>query len=238
MVKIYAKNISKNYKDKQVLRDINLEFAPGEIVGLLGPNGAGKTTFFYSLLGLVRVSSGSIYVGKDEITNLPMHKRADFGLAYLPQENSIFRDLTVEENIKSIIEIKIKNKDDINKKLDSLLNQFSLTHIRKSKATALSGGERRRAEIARCLALDPKFVFLDEPFAGVDPIAVQDIMDIMLNLKQQNIGILITDHNVRETLKVVDRAYIIHDGLVLIEGDNNTIINDPKVREIYLGNNF
>ncbi len=238
MVKIYAKNISKNYKDKQVLRDINLEFAPGEIVGLLGPNGAGKTTFFYSLLGLVRVSSGSIYVGKDEITNLPMHKRADFGLAYLPQENSIFRDLTVEENIKSIIEIKIKNKADINKKLDSLLNQFSLTHIRKSKATALSGGERRRAEIARCLALDPKFVFLDEPFAGVDPIAVQDIMDIMLNLKQQNIGILITDHNVRETLKVVDRAYIIHDGLVLIEGDNNTIINDPKVREIYLGNNF
>jgi lipopolysaccharide export system ATP-binding protein len=238
MVRIYAKNISKNYKDKQVLKDINLNFAPGEIVGLLGPNGAGKTTFFYSLLGLVKVSSGSIFVGKDEITNLPMHERSNFGLAYLPQENSIFRDLSVEDNIKSIIEIKVKDKAQINAKLDSLLHQFGLNNLRKTKATALSGGERRRAEIARCLALDPKFVFLDEPFAGVDPIAVQDIMDIMLKLKKQNIGILITDHNVRETLKVVDRAYIIHDGLVLIEGDNNKIINDSKVREIYLGDNF
>ncbi|MBT4921994.1 MAG: LPS export ABC transporter ATP-binding protein [Rickettsiales bacterium] len=238
MEQIFAKNISKFYKDKQVLKDITLEFGLGEIVGLLGPNGAGKTTFFYGLLGLVRVTSGSIFVGQVDITKLPMHERAKYGLAYLPQENSIFRDLNVEDNIAAILEIKYKDKAIIATKLTALLKQFGLESLRKSAANALSGGERRRVEIARCLALEPKFIFLDEPFAGVDPIAVQDIMNLMIDLKKQNIGILITDHNVRETLKIVDRAYIIYDGVVLIEGDSDKIINDKKVREIYLGENF
>ncbi|MBL6785432.1 MAG: LPS export ABC transporter ATP-binding protein [Rickettsiales bacterium] len=238
MSRIYAKNISKFYQKKQVLRDINLSIGLGEIVGLLGPNGAGKTTFFYSLLGLVKVSGGKITVDDNEITNLPMHERAKYGLAYLPQENSIFRDLNVEDNILAILEIKYQDQKLIEQKLEDLLSEFGLIELRKVAATSLSGGERRRVEIARCLALDPKFVFLDEPFAGVDPIAVQDIMDLMLNLKKQNIGILITDHNVRETLKIVDRAYIVHDGLVLIEGPSEKVIDDPKVREIYLGKDF
>ena len=238
MNKIIAKNISKNYKTKHVLHDISLNFSQGEIVGLLGPNGAGKTTFFYSLLGLVRISSGEIFINDIEISQLPMHQRSKYGLAYLPQENSIFRDLSVEDNIKAILQTKIHDKSKLENKLNELLNQFGLTQLRKTKAIALSGGERRRTEIARSLALEPEFIFLDEPFAGIDPIAVQEIMKIMQQLKNEGLGVFITDHNVRETLKIVDRAYIIYDGNVLIEGSPEEIINDSKVREIYLGEGF
>ena len=233
-----ANNIYKNYGNKAVLKGINLEVHEGQIVALLGPNGAGKTTFFYNLVGLVPVTTGSIFFKDREITHLPMHKRGSLGLGYLPQENSIFRDLTVAENILAILELKIKNKQERQIKLESLLEEFNIKHIENSKGLSLSGGERRRVEIARCLALNPKVILLDEPFAGVDPIAVGDIKALINHLKEKNIGVIITDHNVKETLEIVDKAYIVYDGTILISGSKEEVINDKKVKEVYLGEDF
>lgn len=238
MNKLKALNIHKSYGKKEVLKGINIEVNSGEVVALLGPNGAGKTTFFYSLVGLINASKGKIILNDQEITNYPIYLRGKMGLGYLPQENSIFRDMTVEENILTILEIKYKDKDKRNKKLKKLLSEFGITKIRNSNAQSLSGGERRRVEIARCLASDPNFVLLDEPFAGVDPIAVADIRELVLHLKDRDIGVIITDHNVRETLEVVDRAYIIFDGKVLCEGNQKEILANNKVKKYYLGKNF
>jgi len=238
MNKLKALNIHKSYGKKEVLKGINIEVNSGEVVALLGPNGAGKTTFFYSLVGLINASNGKIILNDQEITNYPIYLRGKMGLGYLPQENSIFRDMTVEENILTILEIKYKDKEQRNKRLKKLLTEFGITRIRNSNAQSLSGGERRRVEIARCLASDPNFVLLDEPFAGVDPIAVADIRELVLHLKDRDIGVIITDHNVRETLEVVDRAYIIFDGKVLCEGNQKEILANNKVKKYYLGKNF
>jgi lipopolysaccharide export system ATP-binding protein len=238
MSKLQAINIYKSYGKKQILKGINIEVNSGEVVALLGPNGAGKTTFFYSLIGLVNISKGNIILNSEDITNYPIYLRGQMGLGYLPQENSIFRDMSVQENILSILEIKHKDKILCKKKLKKLLTEFGLTRIRNSNAESLSGGERRRVEIARCLASDPNFVLLDEPFAGVDPISVADIRNLVLHLKERDIGVIITDHNVRETLDVVDRAYIIFDGKVLCEGKKEDILANNKVRKFYLGDNF
>jgi lipopolysaccharide export system ATP-binding protein len=210
----------------------------GEIVGLLGPNGAGKTTTFYSIVGLIKPENGKIYIDDEEITRLPMHKRARLGIAYLPQEPSIFRKLTVEENIKAILEFLNLSKEEINRKVEELLEELSITHIRNQKGYTLSGGERRRTEFARALTTNPKFILLDEPFAGIDPIAVADIQSIIRSLKKNNIGIIITDHNVRETLSITDRAYIMYSGKILVSGSSEKLIKDKKAREIYLGENF
>lgn len=235
---ISVENIKKVYGNKTVVENVNLSLRQGEVVGLLGPNGAGKTTTFYMIVGLISVTSGKIYLDGHDITNIPMYKRAKAGIGYLPQETSIFRGMNVANNIYSILEISEKNKQKRLRKLDELLNEFSIMHIRKSMALSLSGGERRRVEIARALATNPSFILLDEPFAGIDPIAVNDIISIILKLKNMGIGILITDHNVRETLATVDRAYIVHDGKILTSGSREEIINNKEVKKFYLGNNF
>jgi lipopolysaccharide export system ATP-binding protein len=235
---LLAKNISKSYGDKLVIRDISIEIKQGEVVGLLGPNGAGKTTTFYMIVGLVKADKGNIFLNQSDITNLAIHQRASLGIGYLPQEASIFRGMNVEENIMAVLEIVERNKNKRQEKLEELLEEFSITHIRKSNAMALSGGERRRTEIARALATDPSFILLDEPFAGVDPIAVNDIRAMVSHLANRGIGVLITDHNVRETLSIVDRAYIVYDGKILFSGNRQEIIDNQDVRKVYLGENF
>lgn len=231
-------HIQKSYKEKLVIKDINIEIKQGEVVGLLGPNGAGKTTSFYIIVGLIKADSGKIFLNNKDITSFPMHDRAKIGIGYLPQEASIFRNMTVEDNIYSILQIVEKNKKERIRKLKELLDDFSINHIKKSMGVSLSGGERRRVEIARALASNPSFILLDEPFAGIDPIAVGDIMQIIKKLKNRGIGVLITDHNVRETLAIVDRAYIVYDGKILTSGNKNEILNNNRVKEVYLGNNF
>ena len=233
-----VKNLRKSFKSKPILRDINLTLARGEVVALLGPNGAGKTTCFYSIAGLINPDSGTIEIDGEDVTNLPMYRRAHLGVGYLPQEASIFRGLTVEANLNAVLEISIKDHAERRKKLDSLLAEFSITHIRQASAISLSGGERRRVEIARCLAIKPKYILLDEPFAGVDPIAVNEIRTLVSHLKKRDIGVLITDHNVRETLEIVDRAYILHDGNVLMSGSPEEVVKDKTVRHVYLGDNY
>jgi lipopolysaccharide export system ATP-binding protein len=221
-----------------VLKGVDLSINTGEAVGLLGPNGAGKTTSFSIITGLIMADSGRIFLDKNDITDMPMYKRARMGISYLPQDASIFRGLNVEDNIRAALECVEMDPDHQQERLEELLDEFGITHLREAPSVALSGGERRRVEIARSLAIKPDFLFLDEPLAGIDPIAVQDVKDIIMRLKNHNIGILITDHNVRETLDVVDRAYIIAEGRVLTEGDSAHIINHPDVRRVYLGENF
>lgn len=237
---LQAKNLKKQYKSRVVVKDVSFKVKAGEVVGLLGPNGAGKTTCFYMVVGLVAADSGEIYIENQQLTHLPMHKRANMGLSYLPQEASIFRKLNVEENIKAILELSPKLSDEklLNQKLENLLDELSIQHVRKTNAAALSGGERRRVEIARALATDPKFILLDEPFAGVDPIAVIEIQKIIRFLKAKNIGVLITDHNVRETLGICDHAWIINEGKVLAFGKPQDIVNNENVRKVYLGEHF
>ncbi|MES2962133.1 MAG: LPS export ABC transporter ATP-binding protein [Pseudomonadota bacterium] len=233
-----AKNLSKSYGKKVVIRDISLDIAQGEVVGLLGPNGAGKTTCFYMIVGLIEAGAGNIFIDQLDITNMPMYQRARLGIGYLPQEASIFRGMNVEDNIYSILQIAESNEKKRREKLEELLEEFSITHIRKSHALALSGGERRRVEIARALATNPSFILLDEPFAGVDPIAVNDIRVMVGHLKNRGIGVLITDHNVRETLSIVDRAYIVYDGMILTSGSKDAIVENEQVRKVYLGEDF
>jgi lipopolysaccharide export system ATP-binding protein len=238
MTTLRIQNIKKSYKNKDVVKDISLEISSGEIIGLLGPNGAGKTTSFYMIVGLIQPEHGSILVDNTDITKKPIHVRSQLGLAYLPQEPSIFRKMTVEENIISILELRKLNKDDIKIKLNLLLNELGIEHIRKNSAISLSGGERRRVEIARCLATNPKFILLDEPFAGIDPIAVLDIQKIIKFLSSRGIGILITDHSVRETLGICSRAYIVNQGTIFTSGTPNEIVDNENVKNIYLGQDF
>ena len=233
-----ANNLIKSYNGKSVVNDVSLNLKQGEIVGLLGPNGAGKTTSFYMIVGLIKPNSGSIYLDNKEITSFPMYKRAQNGIGYLAQESSVFRKMSVEDNIHSVLEMTNLSKKEQIKKVESLLDEFGLQAIRKSRGDLLSGGERRRTEIARALATNPSFILLDEPFAGVDPLAVEDIQKIVRDLTKRNIGILITDHNVRETLDIVDRAYIIHDGTVLMEGTPDEVVQHSGVRQVYLGERF
>ncbi len=233
-----ATDLVKKYGKKNVVNGVSFSISQGEVVGLLGPNGAGKTTSFYMTMGLVRQTKGSIFLGNEDISFIPMYKRARKGLGYLAQEPSIFRKLTVRQNIEAILEIRKYDKKKIKNRTDQLLKELEITHVQHQLGMTLSGGERRRAEIARTLAADPKFILLDEPFAGVDPIAVKEIQKIVEQLKKQNLGILITDHNVRETLKITDRAYIMFEGKVLIEGNAQQLIKDRKAREIYLGEDF
>ncbi|HLS69588.1 MAG TPA: LPS export ABC transporter ATP-binding protein [Kiloniellales bacterium] len=231
-------SIGKSFAGRIVLRDVSLRLRRGEAVGLLGPNGAGKTTCFYIISGLLAPDAGYIALDGQDVTDLPMYRRARLGIGYLPQEASIFRGLTVEENIRSILEVAEKDRGRRRQRLEQLLEEFSITHLRRSPALALSGGERRRCEIARALAADPRFILLDEPLAGIDPIAVAEIRELVLHLKDRGIGVLITDHNVRETLDIVDRAYIIHDGRVLMEGRPDDIVSNKDVRRVYLGERF
>ncbi|MFT6294660.1 MAG: lipopolysaccharide export system ATP-binding protein [Glaciecola sp.] len=234
-----ASNLAKSYKGREVVRDVSICVEQGQIVGLLGPNGAGKTTCFYMIVGLVRPDSGSVKLAEHNLTNLPIHQRASYGLSYLPQESSIFRTLTVEQNILAILETrKDLSRSERYNKMESLLDEFNISHIRHNKGQSLSGGERRRTEIARTLATDPKFVLLDEPFAGVDPISVSDIKQIIKHLKSRGIGVLLTDHNVRETLDICENAYIVSEGKIIAEGDANAIISNDKVRAVYLGEQF
>jgi lipopolysaccharide export system ATP-binding protein len=237
-MKLYTTNIRKTYKGRNVVNGVSVEVNQGEIVGLLGPNGAGKTTSFYMIVGLVRPDEGKVFLDEQEITSLPMYKRAQLGIGYLPQEVSVFRKLSVEDNIMAILEMTDLNKKEREEKLEKLLNEFHLTHVRKNLGNRLSGGEKRRTEIARALATDPKFVLLDEPFAGVDPIAVEDIQSIVSELKKRNIGILITDHNVQETLSITDRAYLLFEGSILKSGTAEELAADEQVRKVYLGQNF
>lgn len=231
-------NIIKKYGKRTVVKGVSVNVEQGEIVGLLGPNGAGKTTSFYMIVGLIKPNEGKVYLDDTEITKMPMYKRAQLGIGYLAQEASVFRSMSVEDNITSVLEFTKLNAKQRNEKLNSLLDEFGLQHIRKSKGIQLSGGERRRTEIARCLAADPNFILLDEPFAGVDPIAVEDIQAIVSKLKEKNIGILITDHNVHETLKITDRAYLLFEGSVLKSGTAEDLASDEHVRKVYLGKNF
>jgi lipopolysaccharide export system ATP-binding protein len=233
-----AEHLFKKYKSRTVVNDVSVEVGQGEIVGLLGPNGAGKTTSFYMIVGLIKPNGGEIFLENENITELPMYKRAKLGIGYLAQEASVFRKLSVEENIMAPLEMRNVPKQDRREKVDRLLEEFSLTHVRKSMGVVLSGGERRRTEIARALAVDPKFVLLDEPFAGVDPIAVEEIQGIVSKLKEKNIGILITDHNVDETLTITDRAYLMVEGKLFRKGTAEELANDPMVRKVYLGQNF
>jgi lipopolysaccharide export system ATP-binding protein len=235
---LQVRNLRKSYKKKLVLRDVSLDLARGEVVALLGPNGSGKTTCFYTIAGLVSPESGSVLIDGRDVTPLPMYRRARLGIGYLPQEVSIFRGLSVQDNILAVLEIVESDRHKRRERLEELLNEFSITHIRTSPAMALSGGERRRVEIARCLAANPKYLLLDEPFAGVDPIAVNEIRHLVHDLKSRGLGVLITDHNVRETLDIVDRAYILHDGKVLMSGTADEIVRDETVRRVYLGENF
>ena len=235
---IVVKNIAKNYSKRPVLKNVSINVKQGEAVGLLGPNGAGKTTCFYCITGLITPDTGSITLSGENITKLPFYRRAQKGIGYLPQESSIFRSLTVEDNIMAVLEVVEPYEDKRNQKLDELLAEFSITHLRESPAIALSGGERRRLEIARALAANPDFILLDEPFAGVDPIAVNDIRNLVFHLKDKGYGVLITDHNVRETLEITDRAYVLHNGTVLCEGTPDAIVCNPNARKVYLGENF
>ncbi|MCI5635203.1 MAG: LPS export ABC transporter ATP-binding protein [Alphaproteobacteria bacterium] len=231
-------NIGKKYKKRTVLKNVSLHVKKGEAVGLLGPNGAGKTTCFYCVTGLITPDYGDVYVGGKDITDMPMYKRARMGIGYLPQEASIFRTLSVEDNIKAILQIVIEDENEQENMLEELLSEFSIAHLRKSPALALSGGERRRLEIARALASKPSFILLDEPLAGIDPIAVGEIRTLVSQLKNRGLGVLITDHNVRETLDIIDRAYILHGGTVLMEGTPDEIVANEEVRKVYLGDNF
>jgi lipopolysaccharide export system ATP-binding protein len=237
-MKLHTKNLVKRYKKRVVVNNVSVEVNQGEIVGLLGPNGAGKTTTFYMTVGLIRPNEGDVFLDDLNITNLPMYKRAQLGIGYLAQEASVFRKLSVEDNIKAILELGPLSKAEQSQKLESLLDEFSLQHIRGNRGDLLSGGERRRTEIARALASDPKFILLDEPFAGVDPIAVEDIQSIVAKLKDRNIGILITDHNVHETLNITDRAYLLYEGKILKSGTAEELAADENVRRVYLGMNF
>ena len=237
-MKLHTHNIKKTYKGRPVVKGVSVEVNQGEIIGLLGPNGAGKTTSFYMIVGLVRPDEGSVFLDDLEITNYPMYKRAQLGLGYLPQEVSVFRKLSVEDNILSILEMTDLTKVQRKERLEQLLEEFSLTHVRKNLGNRLSGGEKRRTEIARALATNPKFVLLDEPFAGVDPIAVEDIQSIVSDLRKKNIGILITDHNVQETLSITDRAYLLFEGGILKSGTAEELAADERVRKVYLGQNF
>jgi len=233
-----TENIVKKYGKRTVVKKVSIDVKQGEIVGLLGPNGAGKTTSFYMIVGLIKPNEGRVFLDDMEITKEPMYKRAQLGIGYLAQEASVFRSMSVEDNIGAVLEFTKLNKEERKEKLNSLLDEFGLQHIRKSKGIQLSGGERRRTEIARALAMDPHFILLDEPFAGVDPIAVEDIQTIVSKLKEKNIGILITDHNVHETLKITDRAYLLFEGSVLKTGTAEELASDPHVRKVYLGENF
>ena len=237
-MKLRSENLIKQYKQKKVVNGVSIYVEQGEIVGLLGPNGAGKTTSFYMTVGLVKPDEGHIYLDNDEITGLPMYKRAQKGVGYLPQEPSVYRDLTVEDNIKAVLELTRLSKAAQHEKLEGLLDEFHLQKVRHNLGKVLSGGERRRTEIARALATDPKFILLDEPFAGVDPIAVEDIQNIVYKLKNKNIGILITDHNVQETLSITDRAYLLFEGKLLKQGTAEELAADEMVRKVYLGKNF
>jgi len=233
-----TENLVKKYKKRTVVDNVSIEVNQGEIVGLLGPNGAGKTTSFYMTVGLIKPNEGHIFLDKEDITKLPMYKRAKLGIGYLAQEASVFRKLTVEDNILAVLELTRLSKEDQKKKMESLLEEFGLGRVRKNRGDLLSGGERRRTEIARALAVDPKFILLDEPFAGVDPIAVEDIQNIVSHLKDRNIGVLITDHNVHETLTIVDRAYLLFEGRILKAGTAEELAADETVRRVYLGQNF
>ena len=237
-MKLYAENITKTYRGRKVVNNISVTVNQGEIVGLLGPNGAGKTTSFYMIVGLIKPLSGHIYLEDTDITKFPMYKRAQSGIGYLAQEASVFRKLTVEQNIKSVLELTKLSKKEQHDKTEALLEEFGLNHIRKNRGDLLSGGERRRTEIARALATDPKFVLLDEPFAGVDPVAVEHIQKIVAHLKKRNIGILITDHNVQETLAITDRTYLMFEGKILKTGTPEELAQDEMVRKVYLGQNF
>ena len=238
MMKLHTTALYKTYRGRKVVNEVSIEVKQGEIVGLLGPNGAGKTTSFYMIVGLVQPDGGKVYLDNTEITKLPMYKRAQLGIGYLPQEVSVFRKLSVEDNIMAILEMTKLNKQERQEKLEKLLDEFSLNKVRKNMGSMLSGGEKRRTEIARALATDPKFVLLDEPFAGVDPIAVEDIQQIVSDLKKRNIGILITDHNVQETLSITDRAYLLFEGKILKSGSAEELAADEQVRKVYLGRNF
>ena len=233
-----TENISKLYNKKPVVNGVSINLKQGEIVGLLGPNGAGKTTTFYSIVGLIKVNSGKVFIDDFDITSMPMYKRAQMGLGYLAQEASVFRKMSVEDNIKSVLEMTKLSKKEQNIKCEQLLDEFGLLKVRKNIGNLLSGGERRRTEIARALATEPKFILLDEPFAGVDPIAVEDIQKIVKQLVDKNIGVLITDHNVHETLSITDRAYLLFEGSVLRQGSSEELASDEKVRKLYLGKNF
>ena len=237
-VGLQVRNLRISYKGRPVIRDFSLDLHHGEVVGLLGPNGSGKTTCFYSIAGLVTAQSGQVFINGTDIMGLPMYLRARMGIGYLPQEVSIFRGLSVEDNILTVLEVAQPDRHKRYERLDELLTEFSINHLRKAPSIALSGGERRRVEIARCLAANPKFLLLDEPFAGIDPIAVGEIRHLVTDLKSRGIGVLITDHNVHETLKIVDRAYILHDGVVLKNGTAQEVIGDETVRRVYLGQNF
>ncbi len=237
-MRLRADNIVKRYGKRTVVRGVSIEVNQGEVVGLLGPNGAGKTTSFYMIVGLIRPNSGQIYLDDRDITDLPMYRRAQLGIGYLAQEASVFRNLSVEDNILAVLEMKGVSKQEQQRKLEELLEEFGLNHVRTNRGDLLSGGERRRTEIARALAVDPAFILLDEPFAGVDPIAVEDIQEIVAKLKHRNIGILITDHNVHETLTITDRSYLLFEGSILKAGTAEELANDEQVRRVYLGQNF
>jgi len=238
MSQLRAEKLKKRYKARTVVKDVSLDVSSGEVVGLLGPNGAGKTTCFYMMVGLVALDGGDLFLDEKALTHTPIHRRARMGLSYLPQEASIFRKLTVAENIRAVLELRELEEDDIRSQLDELLHDLHIAHLRNSPAISLSGGERRRVEIARALATQPRFILLDEPFAGVDPIAVLDIQKIIRFLRERDIGVLITDHNVRETLGICDRAYIINDGSVLAAGKPEEIVYNESVRKVYLGEHF
>jgi len=237
-MKLHTTEIKKTYKGRNVVKGVTVEVNQGEIVGLLGPNGAGKTTSFYMIVGLVKPDSGEVYLDNIDITTMPMYKRSQLGIGYLPQEISVFRKLSVEDNIMSILEMQDMTKQEREERLEQLLNEFRLQHVRKNLGNRLSGGEKRRTEIARALATNPKFLLLDEPFAGVDPIAVEDIQSIVSQLREKNIGILITDHNVQETLSITDRAYLLFEGSILKSGTAEDLAEDEQVRKVYLGQNF
>jgi len=237
-VKLRAENIVKKYRKRTVVKGVSFEVNQGEIVGLLGPNGAGKTTSFYMIVGLIKPLTGKIFIDDEEITNLPVYRRAQKGIGYLAQEASVFRQMSVEDNILSVLEMTKMPKGEQHQKVETLLTEFGLQHIRKSQGFQLSGGERRRTEIARALAIDPKFILLDEPFAGVDPIAVEDIQHIIKTLRDKNIGVLITDHNVHETLTITDRSYLLYEGSIMKAGTAEELASDEEVRRVYLGQNF
>lgn len=235
---LLVRNLRKSYRKRVVIRDVTMSLNRGEVVGLLGPNGSGKTTTFYAIAGLIVPEGGQVIVDGLDVTTLPMYRRAQLGIGYLPQEVSIFRGLSVEDNIRAILEIAISDPTRRRDRLEELLTEFAIEHLRRAPAVSLSGGERRRVEIARCLAAEPNYILLDEPFAGVDPIAVGEIRHLVADLKNRGIGVLITDHNVRETLEIVDRAYILHDGTMLMSGTPDEIIHDENVRRVYLGQGF
>jgi lipopolysaccharide export system ATP-binding protein len=237
-MKLRTENLIKKYSKRTVVNDVSVEVSNGEVVGLLGPNGAGKTTTFYMIVGLIKPLSGAIYLENTVITNEPMYRRAQRGIGYLPQEASVFRKLSVEDNIKAVLEFTKLTKEEQKERLETLIEEFGLSHVRKSSGIQLSGGERRRTEIARALAVNPQFILLDEPFAGVDPIAVEDIQTIVGKLKEKNIGVLITDHNVHETLSITDRAYLLFEGAILKSGTSEELASDAQVRKLYLGKNF